>query len=75
MEKCSEEYTLKISFKYFEKSFSIPKLLSKVSWIQTTISGGILSFNVLIIVHHRTNAEKVNSIVRANEFGTCPIST
>ena len=41
MEKCQSEHHLQLSFKYFVKSFSISKLSSKISEIQTTISGGI----------------------------------
>ena len=42
MEKCQSEYDKQISFKYFVKPFSITYLLSKVSEIQSTISGGTL---------------------------------
>ena len=39
MGKCQSEHYLQLSFQSFVKPFSISKLLSKVSQIQTTISG------------------------------------
>ena len=41
-EKCGLEHYQQLSLKYFVKSFSVQKLSSKVSSIQTTISGGTL---------------------------------
>ena len=38
-EKCSSELSLNISFKYLVKSCFIPKLFSKVSFVQKTLSG------------------------------------
>ena len=43
-ERCWLEHHQQLSFKYFVKSLSIQKLLSKVSSIQTTISGGTLKY-------------------------------
>ena len=40
-EKCSSEYYPQLFFKYSVKLFLIQKLLSKVSSIQTSISGGM----------------------------------
>ena len=37
-EKCYSEHYKRLSLIYFKKSVSIPKLLSKVSKIQTTLS-------------------------------------
>ena len=42
IEKCQSEYDKQISFKCFVKPVSNTYLLSKVSEIQTTISGGTL---------------------------------
>ena len=43
-EKCQSEHNLQLFFKYFVKAFSTPKLLSKVSSIQTTIPRWILKY-------------------------------
>ena len=52
METSQLEHYLPLSFKYFVKSFSILKLLSKVPSIQTTLSGGtLLSINGLTFLH------------------------
>ena len=40
--KCKSEYYQQLPFKYLSKSFSIPKLLSTVSWIQTTFLDKLL---------------------------------
>ena len=40
MEKCQSQNYQQLSFTFFEQLFSMPKLMSKVSDIQTTISGG-----------------------------------
>ena len=48
MEKCLKEHHQQLPFKYFVKSFSIPKLLSKVSKIKTTISEGLSRINGLM---------------------------
>ena len=45
MDKCQLEHYLQLSFKYFVKHYQLQKLLSKVSEIQQTISGGTLSIN------------------------------
>ena len=42
--KCKSRHYHQLSFKYFVKSFFITKLLSKVSKIQTKISGVTLQF-------------------------------
>ena len=46
-EKCQVEHNQQFSFKYFVKSFLIPKVSSKVLQIQTKISKGTLSNNGL----------------------------